>query len=129
MSDLEDIRAEAELRYLQLGRELENPEGWKRVVMKHLFIDQKRKERKFPTVELDGSETYIDESNNSAGLDLELYAAIALLPEKQKMVVNERLNGRKFKEIATELNISINTALGLYRYAVLNLRKIMNVKQ
>jgi RNA polymerase sigma-70 factor (ECF subfamily) len=34
--------------------------------------------------------------------------------------------GMSFKEIADQLNISINTALGRMRYALINLRKIIS---
>ena len=129
MSDLEDIRAEAELRYLQLGRQLENPEGWKRIVARNLFIDQQRRKQKYKEIPLSESNAYVFDDNEDANNDKRLYTAIASLPEKQRTVILYRLNKKKFKEIASEMNISINTALGLYRYAVLNLRKIMNAKQ
>jgi RNA polymerase sigma-70 factor (ECF subfamily) len=49
---------------------------------------------------------------------------ITLLPEKQKIVLEKRIFCKmSFQEIAEEENVSINTALGRMRYAVLNLRK------
>lgn len=47
------------------------------------------------------------------------------LPESQSEVVRMRLyEEMSFKEIADKLNISINTALGRMRYAVINMRAI-----
>ena len=37
--------------------------------------------------------------------------------------------GLSFKEIAELTDVSINTALGRMRYALSNLRKLMNVKE
>jgi len=51
---------------------------------------------------------------------------VELLPENQRQVVKMRhYMGMSFKEIADETNVSINTALGRMRYAILNLRKMM----
>lgn len=36
--------------------------------------------------------------------------------------------GMSFKEIAEQTNVSINTALGRMRYALINLRKIIEEK-
>lgn len=47
------------------------------------------------------------------------------LPDTQQRIVRMRVYGNlSFKEIADRENISINTALGRMRYAILNLRKI-----
>jgi len=49
---------------------------------------------------------------------------IDTLPAEQKQVVQMRYySGMSFKEIAEETNVSINTALGRMRYALMNLRK------
>lgn len=48
-----------------------------------------------------------------------------MLPEPQSTVVKMRFyENLSFKEIAEKLNISINTALGRMRYAVINMRSI-----
>ncbi len=50
---------------------------------------------------------------------------VAHLPLNQQQIVYMRFfQGLSFKEIAEELGISINTALGRVRYAILNLRKM-----
>ncbi len=54
---------------------------------------------------------------------------IEYLPEEQKEVVLLRhYGGLSFKEIAEQTNVSINTALGRMRYALINLRKIIEDK-
>jgi len=50
--------------------------------------------------------------------------AISTLSKKQQEVINLRLNEDKcFREIADVQNISINTALGRMRYAIMNVKK------
>ena len=49
------------------------------------------------------------------------------LPEEQKEIVLMRhFNDMSFKEIAELTNVSINTALGRMRYALINLRKMID---
>ncbi len=55
---------------------------------------------------------------------------IDFLPFEQKNVVLMRYYmGMSFKEIAEQTKVSINTALGRMRYALINLRKLINEKQ
>lgn len=50
---------------------------------------------------------------------------VRFLPENQREIVIMRFyKNMSFKEIADELGISINTALGRVRYAVINMRKL-----
>lgn len=52
------------------------------------------------------------------------------LPKEQKQVVLMRHYGNlSFKEIAEQTGVSINTALGRMRYALINLRKLMETHQ
>ena len=52
------------------------------------------------------------------------------LPAEQKEVVLMRYFGEmSFKEIAEQTNVSINTALGRMRYALINLRKMIKQNQ
>lgn len=52
------------------------------------------------------------------------------LPKEQKEVVMMRYYmGLSFKEIAEQTEVSINTALGRMRYALINLRKLIDEKQ
>lgn len=59
----------------------------------------------------------------------EVRALIDYLPEDQREVVMLRFYGDlSFKEIAEITNVSINTALGRMRYALINLRKMVKEK-
>ena len=51
---------------------------------------------------------------------------IDFLPEEQQSVLRMRLySGMSFKEIAALTQVSINTALGRMRYALINMRKMV----
>ncbi|MDI3544834.1 MAG: hypothetical protein PWQ43_428 [Rikenellaceae bacterium] len=53
--------------------------------------------------------------------------AVSTLSKKQQEVIYLRLNEDKcFREIANAQNISINTALGRMRYAIMNVKKKIN---
>lgn len=55
----------------------------------------------------------------------EVRRMVELLPQNQKEIVYMRFyQDMSFREIADILNISINTALGRMRYALINLRKM-----
>jgi RNA polymerase sigma-70 factor (ECF subfamily) len=50
---------------------------------------------------------------------------IKMLPDEQRRVVIMRHYGKyDFKEIAAKTGVSINTALGRMRYAIINLRRL-----
>lgn len=52
------------------------------------------------------------------------------LPDEQREVITMRIYGEQsFKEIADITGVSINTALGRMRYALMNLRKMITDKQ
>ena len=55
---------------------------------------------------------------------------VELLPDDQKEVVKMRhYMGMSFKDIAESTDVSINTALGRMRYALINLRKLIEEKE
>ncbi len=55
---------------------------------------------------------------------------IEYLPEEQKQVLKMRhYQDLSFKEIADKTEVSINTALGRMRYALINLRKMIQEKE
>mgnify|MGYP003323331102 CR=1 FL=1 len=52
------------------------------------------------------------------------------LPDEQQRVIKMRIyKDMSFKEIAEYTGVSINTALGRMRYAILNLRKMVDENQ
>ena len=60
----------------------------------------------------------------------DLQNLILELPDDQKEVLTMRLyRDMSFKEIAQNTNVSINTALGRMRYAIINLRKLADDNQ
>lgn len=63
-------------------------------------------------------------------LEDDLQTLVLKLPEDQQEIIRLRLyDDLSFKEIAELNGISINTALGRMRYAVINLRKLLASKQ
>lgn len=59
-------------------------------------------------------------------IETDLRKLVENLPEEQKEVVMMRYFGdMSFKEIAEQTDVSINTALGRMRYALINLRKMI----
>ena len=62
-------------------------------------------------------------------IEKELINLLEYLPEEQRQVVYMRhFQDLSFKEISENTEVSINTALGRMRYALINLRKIMTEK-
>ena len=61
--------------------------------------------------------------------ECDVRALIELLPPEQREVVMMRyFAGASFKEIAEQTGVSINTALGRMRYALINLRRMIKEK-
>jgi RNA polymerase sigma-70 factor (ECF subfamily) len=62
-------------------------------------------------------------------LETQIVALVDLLPKAQRDIVYMRtFQDLSFKEIAELENISINTALGRMRYALINMKKIIDSK-
>jgi RNA polymerase sigma-70 factor (ECF subfamily) len=60
----------------------------------------------------------------------DLQKLISELPNDQREVLTMRLyKDMSFKEIAESTGVSINTALGRMRYAVINIRKLIEEHQ
>ena len=103
-------------------------------------IDHFRKEKRNPKITLaDGSdifnclkfsEDFSESENLSKDSKRFLKKTIENLPEKQKQVLIMRhYMDMSFQEIAEATNVSINTALGRMRYALIALRKKIKPKQ
>ena len=62
-------------------------------------------------------------------IERDVRALVELLPAEQREVVMMRyFSGLSFKDIAEQTNVSINTALGRMRYAIINLRRMIKEK-
>ncbi|HEY4538697.1 MAG TPA: sigma-70 family RNA polymerase sigma factor [Faecalibacter sp.] len=60
-------------------------------------------------------------------IDVDLKNLVKQLPDDQREVLELRIfKDLSFKEIAEETDVSINTALGRMRYALINLRKVID---
>lgn len=71
----------------------------------------------------------IEDALISEQIERDIRSLVELLPEEQREVVRMRyFAGLSFKEIAEQTGVSINTALGRMRYALINLRKLIKEK-
>lgn len=77
--------------------------------------------RSIETYEQNAMDMMMDDQINSDVVNL-----IHHLPKDQKEIIELRIfKGMSFKDIAEMKNISINTALGRMRYALINMRKLI----
>ena len=75
------------------------------------------------------AERTVEDKMVSEQIERDVRALVELLPDEQREVVMLRyFSGLSFKEIAAQTNVSINTALGRMRYALINLRKMIHEK-
>jgi|TARA_B100000683_G_scaffold158289_2_gene152777 RNA polymerase sigma factor (sigma-70 family) len=121
-----------------------NEEGkflpWVMRIAHNLMIDHFRKQKKFRKVsgrsrdneELDifntikYEELNVEERLVKTQIKSDVKELIERLPEEQKEVVKLRhYYDMSFSEISKYTNVSINTALGRMRYALINLRKMV----
>jgi len=142
----EDIFQETFVRVittLKQGRYSESGKftAWVSRIAHNLIIDHFRQERSENTISNDDC-TELDLLNNSKLCDgtvedsivqEQIYGDVRnlvnVLPEEQQVVVRMRYyEGLSFKEIADKTDVSINTALGRMRYALLNMRRIADEK-
>lgn len=114
---------------------------WVLRIARNLIIDHFRKNKKLPTVPVyvneDGEEVDVfstiacdDDGFKSKEEYLtfkkKIRAMVSKLPDEQKEVVIMRMYyDMSFKEIADFCNVSINTSLGRMRYALINLKKMI----
>ena len=75
------------------------------------------------------AERTIEDDIVCAQIEQDIRALVSQLPEEQREVVMMRYYaGMSFKEIAEQTDVSINTALGRMRYALINLRRMIKEK-
>ena len=121
-----------------------NEEGkflpWVMRISHNLIIDHYRKNKKMPMFrETEDFSIFSIMSDNVPNIESQLITSqvesdlrklIEELPEDQKEVLVMRMyQDLSFKEISELTGVSINTALGRMRYAIMNLRKVIDKHQ
>ena len=121
-------------KYKDHGRFL----SWVMRIAHNIIMDHFRKINRLPKYEskhkdLDLMDRLIEKSNSIEDLIIEtqIHADLCILidelPKTQKEVLRMRLfQEMSFKDIGEQTGVSINTALGRMRYAILNLRKLID---
>jgi RNA polymerase sigma factor (sigma-70 family) len=79
---------------------------------------------------LDFAEPGVDDKIMKTESSESIMKLVYMLPDEQREIILLRhFADLKFREISKILNCSVNTALGRMRYALLNLRKLIDEKQ
>jgi RNA polymerase sigma factor (sigma-70 family) len=142
----EDIFQDTFLKVIQsvkAGKYSDNGKflSWVMRIAHNLIIDHFRRIKQMNTISNDNYESDLFNSKRLAEDNIEdemikrqiqkdVRKLINNLPDDQKEVVILRhYAGLSFKEIAEITDVSINTALGRMRYALINMRKIMVEKK
>jgi RNA polymerase sigma factor (sigma-70 family) len=113
---------------------------WLYRIAHNLVIDTLRKDKKMimeranekydPLEHIQALDTSIEDKINQVGNAYLLRMLIKQLPDnQQEVLIMRHYSDMSFKEIADVTNVSINTALGRMRYALINLRKLMEDHQ
>ncbi len=141
----EDLMQEAYIKAIDViksGRY--NEEGkflpWILRIAHNMAIDHFRKDKRYPTIVLeDGSKVFnsfdfaedsAEEQQMKADQVENIREMIKKLPDEQREVlVMRHYEDLSFQEIADQTGVSINTALGRMRYALINLRKMLNKQE
>ena len=138
----EDIFQDAFIKVINtLKKGNYNEEGkflpWVMRIAHNLVIDHFRKDNRMPsfknTEEFDIFSVLSDNSLNAEKriikdqIHADVRNLVEELPEDQKEVLMMRIyRDMSFKEISEQTGVSINTALGRMRYALINLRKVID---
>jgi len=112
---------------------------WAMRIAHNLTIDHFRRIKKIPIIEnkdefniFDTIKVYdesVEEKMITEQIHADVKSLLEMLPDEQKEVIILRhYADMSFKDIAEHTNVSINTALGRMRYALINMRKIMKEK-
>lgn len=110
--------------------------AWISRIAHNLIIDYYRQERNENLLSADDSEVDVLNRKELSEINIEdvmvndqihadVRRIVEALPDNQREVLEMRYyRDMSFKEIAEATNVSINTALGRMRYAILNMRRI-----
>ncbi|MFA7081465.1 MAG: sigma-70 family RNA polymerase sigma factor [Bacteroidales bacterium] len=112
---------------------------WVMRIAHNLVIDHFRRNQRFPTVRTDenfdifdvlgNSEESIEQKIIREQINDDVKKLIRQLPEEQrKVLIMRHYSNMSFKDIAEKTDVSINTALGRMRYALINLRRMAEEK-
>ncbi|MFH0866615.1 MAG: sigma-70 family RNA polymerase sigma factor [Bacteroidota bacterium] len=120
-----------------------NDEGkflpWVLRIAHNLIIDYYRKSNRIPLVENNDDydifntirifDECVEEKMVTDQIHKDVKKLLDMLPDEQReVIVMRHFADMSFKEIAEQTNVSINTALGRMRYALINLRKLVKEK-
>lgn len=131
------LKSLREERYIDNGKFV----AWVMRIAHNQIIDHFRRQKQQNNVSNDDvgydllnnkklSEKTIEEHMVSDQISSDIRRLVDFLPDEQREVVMMRhYNDLSFKEIAEQTGVSINTALGRMRYALINLRKLIDEKQ
>ena len=127
------VRVIDEGRYVDNGKFL----SWVLRIAHNQVIDYFRSQKSAKTINesdagynmlgtLRFAERTVEDNIISEQIEADVRRLIDFLPEEQREVVMMRYYaGLSFQEIADQTDVSINTALGRMRYALINLRKMI----
>jgi len=112
---------------------------WVMRIANNLKIDYYRKVQRMPVFEsntdfnifdvLNGTDPSIEQKIITEQIYSDVKNLVQYLPEEQREVLEMRIyDDVSFKDIAEITGVSINTALGRMRYALINLRKLIKEK-
>lgn len=114
---------------------------WVMRIAHNLVIDHFRKSKRIPLLEPSDSEGNIldnlriyDESVEDRMINEQIHNDVRSLidflpPEQRDVLLMRHYADMSFKDIAEQTDVSINTALGRMRYALINLRKMIEQKE
>tara|TARA_R110000868_G_scaffold85582_3_gene240648 strand:+ start:4723 stop:5307 length:585 start_codon:yes stop_codon:yes gene_type:complete len=138
----EDIFQDTFIKVIRtLKRGAYNEEGkflpWVMRISHNLVIDHFRKNSRMPKFDNTGEFSIFSVLSDSSlnaekqlikeQVEFDVRRLVDELPQDQKEVLLMRIyNDMSFKEISDKTGVSINTALGRMRYALINLRKIID---
>ncbi|MDE7152979.1 MAG: sigma-70 family RNA polymerase sigma factor [Muribaculaceae bacterium] len=127
---------------IQQGRYAETGKfaAWMTRIARNIIVDYFRQNKAQALVSIDNDEIDVLNRKDLADSNIEdslvesqtlsdVRQLVKELPESQREVIDMRFyRNMSFKEIADSTNVSINTALGRMRYALLHLRKLAKEK-
>jgi RNA polymerase sigma-70 factor (ECF subfamily) len=114
---------------------------WVMRIAHNLIIDHFRKSKRIPVIDNDNDEFDIfdtvritDDSVEEKMIIEQIYQDVRdlieyLPPEQKEVLMMRHYSDMSFKDIAEQTDVSINTALGRMRYALINLRKLIKEKE